>query len=175
MEKFPDAHALLRDAVDVRSPMQLTRADLERVHRPAYLDAVCRDQDGPGPGLTRYERNRLGLPAHPRLLERSTLETAGTVSATLAALDVGMAANLAGGTHHAFPDRGLGFCVLNDVAVAIEYLRAHGRLPPQVLILAQCHHYAASLVILYGGGYHRSPGKTGSLHAQTIRRAAQAL
>lgn len=280
MEKFPDAHALLRDAVDVRPPMQLTRADLERVHRPAYLDAVCRDQDGPGPGLTRYERNRLGLPAHPRLLERSTLETAGTVSATLAALDVGMAANLAGGTHHAFPDRGLGFCVLNDVAVAIEYLRAHGRLPPQVLILdtdahqgnanhaffrndpavftysihvgknypaakepgdldvplpryvsgevyldalhrtlpvalaqtepdlvfwisgadihaddrfgqmslndeqiaardhyvlAQCRHYAASLVVLYGGGYHRSPGKTGSLHAQTILRAAQAL
>jgi acetoin utilization deacetylase AcuC-like enzyme len=50
------------------------------------------------------------------------LETAGTVAACRHALDHAMAANLAGGTHHAFPDRGLGYCVLNDVAVAIRDL-----------------------------------------------------
>lgn len=63
------------------------------------------------------------------------LETAGTVAATLAALEDGIAANLAGGTHHAFPGRGLGFCVLNDIAVAVEQLRALGRNPEQILIV----------------------------------------
>lgn len=282
MEKFPDAHAQVCDQVNVRPPLSLDRSDLERVHHKAYLDAVSYDlETSPSEsGLTRYARNRLGLPADPRLLPRSSLETAGTVSATLAALEVGMAANLAGGTHHAFPDRGLGFCVLNDVAVAVEYLRARDQMPDQILIidtdahqgnanhaffrgdatvftysihvgknypaakepgdldvplpryvsgedylnalrstlpgvlaqtepdlvfwisgadvhaddrfgqmsltceqiaerdryvLALCQDYATKLVILYGGGYNRSPGKTGWLHAQTILRAAEAF
>lgn len=136
MEKFPDAHALVRDRVEVAKPLELTRADIERAHGKDYLDAVSRDDPRGQPhGLITYDRNRLGLPANPRLLERSMLETAGTVSATLAALEDGLAANLAGGTHHAFPDRGLGFCVLNDIAVAIEYLRAQGRCPDQILIV----------------------------------------
>ena len=137
MEKFRDAHSHVQHAVDVRAPLHLARCELERVHQPTYLDVVGYDSDTSptGAGLTRYQRNRLGLPADARLLARSTLETAGTVAATLAALDVGMAANLAGGTHHAFPDRGLGFCVLNDVAVAIEYVRAHGIAPDQILII----------------------------------------
>jgi len=126
MEKFPEAHALVRDIVPVEAPIRLELADLCRAHDPVYLAAVSFDSaDGRG-GLAPYARNRLGLPAHPRLLARSTLETAGTVSAALAALDDGAAANLAGGTHHAFPGRGLGYCVLNDVAVTVEYLRARG-------------------------------------------------
>lgn len=277
MEKFPDAYELVKARVGVQAPMPLTREDLQRVHCPAYLDAVSFDSDGPMPGLLPYDRNRLGLPASPRLLERSTLETAGTVSATLAALQSGMAANLAGGTHHAFPNRGLGFCVLNDVAVAIEYLRACGRCADQIFILdtdahqgnanhafyredpnvftysihvgknypaakepgdqdvplpryvsgdaylealhatlpralaqtepdlifwisgadvhaddrfgqmrlsseaiaardqfvlEQCQHYGADLVLLYGGGYNKTPGRTGWLHAQTVLRTA---
>ena len=126
MEKFPEAHALVRDIVPVEAPIRLELADLCRAHDPVYLAAVSFDSaDGRG-GLAPYARNRLGLPAHPRLLARSTLETAGTVSAALAAIDDGAAANLAGGTHHAFPGRGLGYCVLNDVAVTVEYLRARG-------------------------------------------------
>ncbi len=136
MEKFPEAHALLNDVVQVESPLTLNLADLERAHSRAYLEAVNFDLNGDErPGLTRYDRNRLGLPAHPRLLERSMLETAGTVSATLAAMEDGIAANLAGGTHHAFPDRGLGFCVLNDIAVTIEYLRAANYPLDQILIV----------------------------------------
>lgn len=137
MEKFPEAYRWVRSRVAIRPPIPLTRTDIERVHRADYLDAVNLDTADSisGIGLKRYDRNRLGLPADSRLLERSMLETAGTVSATLAALESGAAANLAGGTHHAFPDRGLGFCVLNDVAVAIEYLRAHRQLPGQILIV----------------------------------------
>jgi acetoin utilization deacetylase AcuC-like enzyme len=136
MEKFPQAHALLKDCVHVVSPLPLTRSDLERVHRADYLNAVNFDfDDGVETGLSRYDRNRLGLPAHPRLLARSSWETAGTVSATWAALEDGIAANLAGGTHHAFPDRGLGFCVLNDIAVAIEAIRNGGRHLDSILIV----------------------------------------
>jgi acetoin utilization deacetylase AcuC-like enzyme len=56
-------------------------------------------------------------------VRRSFLATSGTTGAARAALEEGAASNLAGGTHHAFPDRGEGFCVLNDVAVAIRVLR----------------------------------------------------
>lgn len=135
MEKFPDAYETVKAQVSVHQPMGLNRSDLERVHHRDYLDAVNFTWSDTQVGLKPYDRNRLGLPADPSLLQRSTLETAGTVCATLAALETGVAANLAGGTHHAFPDRGLGFCVLNDVAVAIEYLRAHGRLPEQILVI----------------------------------------
>ena len=136
MEKFAEAHALVSSAVAVHAPPPLTLEDLARAHDRAYLAAVSADRDESGAvGLSRYDRNRLGLPAHPRLLARSMLETAGTVGATLAALADGLAANLAGGTHHAFPARGLGYCVLNDLAVAVEYLRAHRLAPPQILIV----------------------------------------
>ncbi|MCC5840486.1 MAG: histone deacetylase [Opitutales bacterium] len=136
MEKFPGARRLLGGSVEVLSPPVLPFAEVARAHDPAYLRAVSADTSANGaPGLSRYARNRLGLPAHPRLLERSILETSGTVAATRAALADGRAANLAGGTHHAFPDRGLGYCVLNDVAVAVEVLRAEQILPAHILIV----------------------------------------
>ena len=138
MEKFPDAYSRIKDEpeIEIHEPIPLSRVDVERAHEKSYLDAVSHDDARGQPyGLTRYDRNRLGLPAHPHLLERSMLETAGTVSAALAALQDGLAANLAGGTHHAFPARGLGFCVLNDIAVTIEYLRARGLAPEHILIV----------------------------------------
>lgn len=142
MEKFPDSHEWVKGHVTVGPPLTLTREDIERVHDASYLDAVSFDAEPAVtsdhavlPGLSAYDRNRLGLPAHPRLLARSMLEASGTVSATLAALEDGLAANLAGGTHHAFPARGLGFCVLNDVAIAIEYLRARGKGLECILII----------------------------------------
>jgi len=154
MEKFPDAHALVKDQVDVCAVPRLDRAAIERAHDTAYLDAVSRDDARGQPyGLLRYDRNRLGLPALPRLLERSMLETAGTVAATLAALEDGMAANLAGGTHHAFPGRGLGFCVLNDVVVAVEQLRALGRKPDQILIVDTDAHQGNANHAYFRGDY----------------------
>ncbi|MDQ3805126.1 MAG: histone deacetylase, partial [Acidobacteriota bacterium] len=66
---------------------------------------------------------RLGLPWSKALVRRSFLATGGTIAAAHAALREGAGSNLAGGTHHAFPDHGEGFCVLNDVAVAVRVLR----------------------------------------------------
>ena len=152
MEKFADAFRLLENRLQLAAPRVLERKDLERVPEAKYLDAVSHDDvAGPPQGLTVYERNRLGLPAHKKLLARSILETAGTVSATLAALEDGTATNLAGGTHHAFPDRGLGYCVLNDVAVAIEYLRAHSILPQQILVVDTDAHQGNGTHAIYRG------------------------
>ncbi|MEM9227706.1 MAG: histone deacetylase, partial [Verrucomicrobiota bacterium] len=121
MEKFPGAYGILASEsleIEVLPVQPATREQLERVHTSAYLDAIAQGE------LTGYERRRLGLPHYPRLLTRSAQETAGSIAAAYAALEDGIACNLAGGTHHAFADRGLGFCVLNDVAIAIAELRS---------------------------------------------------
>jgi acetoin utilization deacetylase AcuC-like enzyme len=136
MEKFPEAYSLIKSKVDIYEPSKLSIEDILAAHTRDYLDSVNFDRSSGMPnGLTQYARNRLGLPANELLLARSMLETAGTVSATIDALNNRVAANLAGGTHHAFPNKGLGFCVLNDVAVAVEYLQARGRKPAQILIV----------------------------------------
>jgi len=69
---------------------------------------------------------RIGFPWSPQLVERSKRSVGGTIAAASAALEDGAAANLAGGTHHAFSDRGEGFCVFNDVAVAAREVQSRG-------------------------------------------------
>lgn len=121
MEKFPEARdLLLEERILVPEEIHLVdpveEAALLRVHSGAYLRSIRENTLGP-----REARN-LGLPAGPGLLDRSRREVEGTRRACLAALDGGVGVNLAGGTHHAFPDHGEGFCVLNDVAVAVRDL-----------------------------------------------------
>jgi acetoin utilization deacetylase AcuC-like enzyme len=65
---------------------------------------------------------RIGFPLTPELIEREWIITQGTIDCTRIAFRDGVAMNIAGGTHHAFPDRGEGFCLLNDVGVAAHYL-----------------------------------------------------
>jgi acetoin utilization deacetylase AcuC-like enzyme len=94
--------------------------DLLLVHTEDY---VTRLRAG---ALTPREVRRLGLPWSKALVRRSLLATSGTINAARWALREGVGSNLAGGTHHAFPDHGEGFCVLNDVAVAVRVLRREG-------------------------------------------------
>jgi acetoin utilization deacetylase AcuC-like enzyme len=86
--------------------------DLLRVHTADYVQRV---RDGL---LTRDEQRRIGFPWSAAMVERSRRSVGGTIEAARAALQDGASANLAGGTHHAFRDRGEGYCVFNDVAVA---------------------------------------------------------
>jgi acetoin utilization deacetylase AcuC-like enzyme len=101
---------------EVVEPRQAAVADVLLVHTEDY---VTRLRAG---ALTAREVRRLGLPWSKALVRRSFLATGGTIAAARAALREGVGANLAGGTHHAFPDHGEGFCVLNDVAVAVRVL-----------------------------------------------------
>lgn len=105
--------------VGFEEPPPLTGADLLRVHTAEYVGKI---RDG---GLSADELRALGLPWGPGLFNRSRLVAGGTLAAARRALATGgVACNLAGGTHHAFPDRGRGFCIFNDVAIAIRALQA---------------------------------------------------
>ena len=106
---------------EIYEPREAPVSDVLLVHTDDY---VTRLRAG---SLTPREVRRLGLPWSKALVRRSFLATAGTIAAARAALEEGVGANLAGGTHHAFPDHGEGFCVLNDVAVAVRVLRRDGR------------------------------------------------
>lgn len=101
---------------EIVEPRPAAVEDVLLVHTEDY---VTRLRAG---ALTPREIRRLGLPWSKALVRRSFLATGGTLAAARAALRDGVGSNLAGGTHHAFPDRGEGFCVLNDVAVAIRVL-----------------------------------------------------
>ena len=122
MGKFKALHRYLIDR-GIISPSQIVEpslvdfANLCTVHSPRYAHAVW---DGE---LSRKEERRMGLPWSRGLAVRSRLAVQGTINAGLMALQDGIAGNLAGGTHHAMPDYGEGFCVYNDVAVAIKVLR----------------------------------------------------
>ncbi|MEZ5424996.1 MAG: histone deacetylase [Pyrinomonadaceae bacterium] len=102
---------------EVIEPQPAEFADLTLVHTEDY---VTRLRAGT---LHKKEVRRLGLPWSESLVRRTFLAVSGTINASFHALEAGVSSNLAGGTHHAFPDRGEGFCVLNDVAVAIRVLQ----------------------------------------------------
>ncbi|WP_432720342.1 histone deacetylase [Jeongeupia wiesaeckerbachi] len=84
--------------------------------------------------LSRAEERAIGLPWSPALVERSRRSTGATIAACRAALEDGSAASLAGGTHHAYAERGSGFCVFNDSAVALRLLQRE-RLIQRALVI----------------------------------------
>ncbi len=102
---------------EIVEPAPATLDDVKLVHTDDYVSRLCAGQ------LTAREIRRLGLPWSQSLVRRSFYAVGGTISASVTALAEGFSANLAGGTHHSFADRGEGFCVLNDVAIAIRALR----------------------------------------------------
>jgi acetoin utilization deacetylase AcuC-like enzyme len=101
---------------EIFAPEPAKVEDLLLVHTEDYITRLVEGT------LTAKEIRRLGLPWSESLVRRSFHAISGTINAARAAVESGIASNLAGGTHHAFPDRGEGFCVLNDVAVAIRVL-----------------------------------------------------
>lgn len=102
---------------EIVEPGLVDMANLLTVHSPEYSDGVIAGT------LNKKEIRRLGLPWSKGLARRSRLAVQGTINAALMALQDGIAGNLAGGTHHAMPDYGEGFCVFNDIAVAIKVLQ----------------------------------------------------
>ena len=91
--------------------------DILLVHTADYWLRCARGE------LTAAEVRRIGFPWTPALVRRSRAAVQGTITAARNALRDGLASNLAGGTHHAFPDHGEGYCVLNDIAIAIRTLQ----------------------------------------------------
>lgn len=141
--RFPiEKYALLRDRVlaegliapeNLHEPQRASVDDLLLVHTPEYVRSITEGT------LTAAEERVLGLPWSPSLAERAFRAVGGTCEAAEQALQDGIAINLAGGTHHAFPDRGEGFCVFNDVAVAIRALQKRGRIQRAAVVDLDVH------------------------------------
>jgi acetoin utilization deacetylase AcuC-like enzyme len=114
-------------------PELASRDEILLVHTPDYHDRFIAGE------LTPREIRRLGLPYSEPLVRRSRFSVAGTIHAAHAALQDGVSANLGGGTHHAFRDHGEGFCVFNDIAIAINLLRAEGKIRRAAVIDCDVH------------------------------------
>jgi acetoin utilization deacetylase AcuC-like enzyme len=121
------------DGIDVEDARAVADDELLLAHDAAYLERVKRG------GLPRREELALGLPWSPALVERARRSVGATLMAAEAAIADGLAANLGGGTHHAFPDGGRGFCVFNDVVVTARALRRTGRVRRVLVVDLDVH------------------------------------
>jgi acetoin utilization deacetylase AcuC-like enzyme len=112
----------------LHAPEVCDRDTILLTHDEAYLQKL-EDQT-----LSEREQRAIGFPQSPQLTLREKIITQGTIDCALHALQHGVALNIAGGTHHAFADRGEGFCLLNDFAVAANYL-LHEKWVKKILII----------------------------------------
>ena len=141
--RFPvEKYAMLREGVvtegivspeRVLDPAAASDEMLRLVHTRDYVERFT------GGRLSAAEIRRIGFPWSDALVERSRRAVGGTVEAARHALAYGTAMNLAGGTHHAFADHGEGFCVFNDVAIAIRVLREEGLIRRAAVIDLDVH------------------------------------
>lgn len=125
-------HLLIRDRVaqaqQFHSPERPTAEVLELVHTPEYVRDYCEGT------LDPKAQRRIGLPWSPGLVQRTCTAVGGTILTAKLALQHGLACNTAGGTHHAFPAYGSGFCIFNDLAIASRVLLTEG-LVQRILIV----------------------------------------
>ncbi len=164
--RFPAGkYPLLRQRVfesGIFSPDQLIEAapassdQLLRVHTREYVQKVLTGT------LSEKEQRRIGLPWSPELVDRSLRSVGGTMAACQSALLDGVSAYLGGGTHHAYPDHGEGFCVFNDVAVAIRDLQAKQLVRKFAILDCDVHQGNGTAFI-----FHADPGVfTFSVHGE---------
>jgi acetoin utilization deacetylase AcuC-like enzyme len=152
--RFPmEKYSRLREALlannefsqdDFFLPHAATDEELARAHDPEYIRAVSHGQ------LGKKAEQQIGFPWSEGMVERSRRSAGATICACRVALEDGVAANLAGGTHHAFRDHGEGFCVFNDAAVAARAMQAEGRVKRVLIIDCDVHQGNGTASILSG-------------------------
>jgi acetoin utilization deacetylase AcuC-like enzyme len=153
-ERLVAEHAVPYESL--KPPETCSWEDLALVHTGEYLAKV---RDGT---LTDEEIRTLELPWVPDLAQRFRLMTGGTCVAAELALDEGVAVHLGGGFHHAFPNHGEGFCLFNDVAVAIRRLQLGGRIQRAAIVDCDVHQGNGTAVV-----FERDPSVfTFSIHQQ---------
>ena len=127
------ARGLLPASGGFVAPAPLPPARAAAVHALAYVERVA------NVALTPEEERRIGLPNTPAVARRAFLAAAGTLLAARLALEHGLACNMAGGSHHAGPEGGAGYCVLNDVAIAARALIDEGRVRRVLVVDCDVH------------------------------------
>jgi acetoin utilization deacetylase AcuC-like enzyme len=148
--RFPiDKYSLLREraeaaGVEVREAEPVSWAWLEAVHDSALLDRI---RTG---ALSVREQRGLGIPWSPELVERGRRSVGGTVAAARFALESGLGMNLGGGTHHAGRAFARGYCLFNDVAVALARMRAEGDARRALVVDCDVHQGDGTADLLAG-------------------------
>lgn len=146
MEKYSRLRQCLLGAdfseSDFHLPPAASDGELARAHDPAYIRRVAAGD------LSAKEQKDIGFPWSAAMVERSRRSAGATLCACRAALADGIAANLAGGTHHAHRDRGEGFCVFNDAAVAARTMQAEGRAQQVLVVDCDVHQGNGTATIL---------------------------
>lgn len=138
------------------SPGQVSETDILLTHNEHYWEKLKLGL------LDRSEVRRTGFPYSKQLVERERIITQGTIDCTLFALKYGIAMNVAGGTHHAFTNKGEGFCLLNDIAVAANYLLS-SELARQILVVDLDVHQGNGTAEIFS---NRSDVFTFSMHGK---------
>ena len=133
LRKRLEAEAAAGQALEFIEPHAATDEEILRVHQRAYVGRVMAGT------LTPAEVRRIGFPWSEQLVARSLRSTGAAVDAAAAALEDGIAASLAGGTHHAGSDWGEGYCVFNDTAVAAREMQARGMVERVVILDLDVH------------------------------------
>ncbi len=135
IEKYRLVADRLRAAgLALTEPPPATDEELALVHPPAYLARLRELARTPELGVVEFE-----VPVTERVIESFVLATGGTIAAARRALEEGAAGNVSGGFHHAFADRGEGFCLINDLAVAIRVLQRERRIARAAVIDLDLH------------------------------------
>lgn len=137
------------------TPALLPEHVILRIHTPEYWQKLHRL------ALSPKEVRHTGFPLSEKLIERERIIAQGTIDCTQFALQHGVAMNIAGGTHHAFANRGEGFCLLNDIALAAQYLLDHAQASRILVVDLDVHQGNGTAAIFR----HESRVFTFSMHA----------
>ena len=127
---------------DFFEPKEASLESVLRVHHWSYVERLLNLK------LTKSEVRKIGFPLSEALVEREFIIAGGTIRGALNALDHGIAMNIAGGTHHAYPSHGEAFCMLNDQAVAAHWLLAHQK-AQKILILDLDVHQGNGTAVIF--------------------------
>ena len=169
-----DKYGFIIDALRAGGDLQLYEPEpmprrwLEAVHDPAYVDEVIEAR------VPRHKERRIGFAITPAVARRAVLAPGGTWLAARLAIEHGYAANSAGGSHHALADTGAGYCVFNDLAVAVTRLLEEETVT-RVLVIDLDVHQGDGTAALLGG---RADVFTFSIHAAKnfpVRKARSSL
>jgi acetoin utilization deacetylase AcuC-like enzyme len=149
--KFPiEKYRLVREILAREGEFEFEPAplaeieDIKRVHDSEYVDAFMAG------ALSPAAYRRIGFPASEGLIKRTLASVGGTLAATRLALEEGWGGNLAGGTHHAFRTEGSGFCVFNDIAIAILWARGKAGIERAAVIDLDVHQGDGTAEIFSG-------------------------
>jgi acetoin utilization deacetylase AcuC-like enzyme len=126
-------HKRIAQASQIHQPQLPPLSWIESVHQADYVRAYCEGR------LEAKALRRIGLPWSPALANRTCIAVGGSVLTAQLALHYGLACNTAGGTHHAFPTYGSGFCIFNDLAIAARVLQQQGVIKTVLIVDLDVH------------------------------------